>query len=77
MNILYIAYSCSPNHGSEDRIGWKIPLASAANHRVFVLTKEEHRSEIEEFTTMRFCTRRCVMMFLDWMLNSPEYFGDA
>ena len=49
MNILYIAYSCSPNHGSEDRIGWKIPLASAANHRVFVLTKEEHRSEIEEY----------------------------
>ena len=49
MNILYIAYSCSPNHGSEDRIGWKIPLASAANHRVFVLTKEEHRKEIEEY----------------------------
>ena len=48
MNILFIAYSCSPNKGSEDRIGWKLPLAAAENNRVVVLTKEEHRTDIEK-----------------------------
>lgn len=28
MNILYIACSCSPDYGSEDAIGWNIPLES-------------------------------------------------
>ena len=50
MNILYIAYSCSPNRGSEDRIGWKIPLTCAEKHKVFVITKAEHRAEIEAYT---------------------------
>ena len=49
MNILYIAYSCAPNNGSEDKIGWNIPLESAKTNRVFVLTKEEHRSTIEAY----------------------------
>jgi glycosyltransferase involved in cell wall biosynthesis len=49
MNILYIAYSCSPNHGSEDRIGWQVPLACGKDHKVFVITKEEHRAAIEEY----------------------------
>ena len=61
MNILFIAYSCSPNRGSEDRIGWQLPLAAAEKNRVFVLTKEEHRAEIEEWCAhhdlfaVRFC----------------------
>ena len=49
MNILYIAYSCAPDHGSEDKIGWNIPLASAVHNRVFVITKEEHRQSIEAY----------------------------
>lgn len=49
MNILYIAYSCSPCRGSEARIGWKLPEAAAREHRVFVLTKEEHRQEIRQY----------------------------
>lgn len=49
MNILYIAYSCSPDHGSEDRIGWKIPLESAKTNKVTVITKEEHRAVIEKY----------------------------
>lgn len=46
MNILYIAYSCSPTYGSEDKIGWNIPLESAKTNRVWVITKEEHRQSI-------------------------------
>lgn len=29
LNILYIACSCSPDYGSEDTIGWNIPLEAA------------------------------------------------
>lgn len=49
MNILYIAYSCSPYHGSEDKIGWNIPLESAKKNKVFVITKEEQRQYIEKY----------------------------
>lgn len=51
MNILYIAYSCSPYHGSEDKIGWNIPLYMAKRNRVYVITKEEQRKFIEEYLT--------------------------
>ena len=49
MNILYIAYSCSPDHGSEDRIGWKIPVNSTNMNHVFVITKQEHKRSIEKY----------------------------
>lgn len=49
MNILYIAFSCSPYHGSEDKIGWNIPVESAKTNRVFVLTREEQRRYIENY----------------------------
>ena len=49
MNILYIAYSCSPVHGSEDAIGWNIPVESARKNTVYVITKEEQRRFIEKY----------------------------
>lgn len=49
MNILYIAYSCSPCHGSEDKIGWQIPWESAKRNQVFVITKEEQRPFVEGY----------------------------
>lgn len=49
MKILYIAYSCMPNKGSEEKIGWNIPLESAKHNQVYVLTKEEHREGIEAY----------------------------
>lgn len=49
MNILYIAYSCMPNKGSEEKIGWNIPLEASKHHNVFVVTKEEHRKTIEQY----------------------------
>lgn len=50
MNILYIAVSCSPYHGSEDKIGWNIPFESARRNRVYVLTREDQRQFIENYT---------------------------
>ena len=49
MNILYIAASCAPNNGSEDKIGWNVPIESAKENRVFVLTMEKQRGRIEEY----------------------------
>lgn len=49
MNILYIAYSCMPNKGSEEKIGWNVPLEASKHHNVFVVTKEEHRKVIEQY----------------------------
>lgn len=50
MNILYIACSCSPCNGSEDKIGWNIPIHSAKRNRVVVLTTEDQRKYIESYT---------------------------
>ena len=49
MNILYIAYSCDPYNGSEDKLGWNIPLEAAKSHNVFVLTKAAHKKNIEKY----------------------------
>lgn len=49
MNILYIAYSCDPYQGSEDKIGWCVPAESAKTNRVYVITKEEHRASINRY----------------------------
>ena len=50
MNIVYIACSCSPYCGSEDRIGWRVPLESANNdNRVIVITRSEQKHDIDRF----------------------------
>lgn len=49
MNILYIAYSCNPYAGSEDKIGWCVPFESAKTNKVYVITKEEQREFIEKY----------------------------
>jgi len=51
LKILYIAYSCMPNKGSEEKIGWNIPLEASKTNEVFVLTKEEHRKAINEYVS--------------------------
>lgn len=49
MNILYIAYSCNPYQGSEDKIGWQIPWESSRWNQVYVITKEEQRPFVERY----------------------------
>lgn len=49
MNIMYIAYSCDPYNGSEDKIGWNVPVESAKTNNVYVITKEEQRRSIEKY----------------------------
>ena len=49
MNILYIAYSCNPFAGSEDKIGWCVPFESSKTNKVYVITKEEQREPVERY----------------------------
>ena len=50
MRVLYIAYSCDPFNGSEDQIGWNIPISSAKDgNEVIVITKQDHKENIEKF----------------------------
>jgi len=49
MKILYIAYSCAPDRGSENRIGWMLPLTMSRHYQVFVITKSQYRREITEY----------------------------
>ena len=50
MNILYISYSCDPFNGSEDQIGWNIPIECAnRGNSVYVLTKAEHKQSIQKY----------------------------
>lgn len=50
MRILYIAYSCDPFNGSEDQIGWNIPIESEKQgNEVYILTKKDHEKVITEF----------------------------
>lgn len=47
MNILYIAYSCSPVAGSEDRVGWNVAVEMSKLNIVHVITKIEQKKDIE------------------------------
>ncbi len=49
MQLVYIAHSCSPYHGSEARIGWRIPLEAAKDNRVIVMTVPESKNYIEQY----------------------------
>ena len=49
MNILYIAYSCSPVAGSEDRVGWNVAVEMSKKHSVHVITKVEQKKDIEHY----------------------------
>ncbi len=68
MNIIYIAYSCSPFHGSEDRIGWKIPLESSKKNNVIVITKKEHEKVINKYKE----TNSCNIEF--YFIDIPEIY---
>jgi len=48
MKVLLSAYSCEPNKGSEDEVGWQCAVYLAAmGHDVWVLTRANNRASIE------------------------------
>lgn len=49
MNIIIIAYSCSPSNGSEDKFGWFIPYELSLKNKIWLITKPDSKNEIERF----------------------------
>ena len=66
MKILYVSYSCDPYNGSEDQIGWNIPLASySSGNEVYVITKAEHRRNIEDYYVKRGISSKIKYYYID------------
>lgn len=53
MKILYIAYASSPYGGSEEAVGWNLPLVMSQNqnNEVHLITKIEQKEAIEDYSS--------------------------
>ena len=53
MKILYIAYASSPYGGSEEAVGWNLPLAMSQKqgNEVYLITKVEQQEAIEDYSS--------------------------
>jgi glycosyltransferase involved in cell wall biosynthesis len=47
MKVLILAYACSPERGSEPKVGWDSVVAIAKNHHCWVVTSAKFKKEIE------------------------------
>ncbi|MDY3959068.1 glycosyltransferase family 4 protein [Romboutsia timonensis] len=47
MKILVSAYACEPNKGSEPAVGWNWTKNLSQRHKVFVITRENNKKNIE------------------------------
>lgn len=56
MKILYIAVSCDPYNGSEDKIGWNVPWECAKTNSVWVITRFDLKESIEMYLSK--CEKR-------------------
>lgn len=52
LNILISAYACRPNMGSEPGVGWNTVQELCKYYRVWVLTRQDNRPEIEVYTAI-------------------------
>jgi glycosyltransferase involved in cell wall biosynthesis len=72
MNVLFIAFSCSPFGGSEESIGWNIPFHFAQSYpddSFYVFTKEEQQKDITVFFKDNGCPSNIHFIFV----NIPAY----
>ncbi|MFI3236464.1 MAG: glycosyltransferase family 4 protein [Lachnospiraceae bacterium] len=49
LKILYYAFSCDPNYGSDEGIGWRWPYYMSKYHEVHVLVRKDRRRGIEVY----------------------------
>ena len=64
MNIIYIAYSCNPYNGTEDKLGWYTPYYASENNNVIIITKEESRESVEKYIVENKCNN-IVVYYID------------
>lgn len=49
MNILFSAYACEPNKGSEPGVGWNWAIETAKHHNVWVITRDNNEPTINSY----------------------------
>ena len=69
MKILLSAYACEPGKGSEQEVGLQIMLTAAQRHDVWVLTRQNSVSLLEEFLAQHPLRDRIRLYGID--LNGP------
>jgi glycosyltransferase involved in cell wall biosynthesis len=69
MKILLSAYACEPGRGSEQEVGLQIMLTAARRHDVWVLTRQNSVSVLEEFLAQHPLRDRIHLHGID--LNGP------
>ena len=80
MNLLYIAYSCNPNNGTEDKLGWEIPVCATLKNNVTIITKPDGQKDIETEILRRNLTNiKVIYIDIDnkykKIFNGPLYSG--
>lgn len=73
LNILAIAYACSPFHGSEAGVGWGWVNAIAESHNVTVVTADYNASEIDRHLATRTELARNKPRFI-YVKNQPWHY---
>lgn len=53
MRVLYSAFSCNPDRGSEAQCGWSWAEAMSDYHEVHILTREENREALEKYMSRK------------------------
>ncbi len=53
MKLLLVTYSCAPNCGSEDGVGWNMLRTLSLHHQVVVVTRGTFKDEIESHDLRR------------------------
>ena len=49
MRILYYSFSCEPNAGSDEGLGWLWPFYMRTYHEVYVVTRKDREPQIERY----------------------------
>lgn len=66
MNIIYIAYSCNPYNGTEDKLGWEVPKCLSKFNQVVIITKPDGKNSIErELQINRYCNIKVVYIDIE------------
>lgn len=67
MKILFLAYACEPNRGSELGVGWKWPLylSEDKDKEIFVITRTNNKSKIEDYWKDNICPENLHFFYYD------------
>jgi glycosyltransferase involved in cell wall biosynthesis len=74
LNVLAIAYACSPLHGSEFGVGWGWVNAIAENHNVTVVTADFNAAEINGYLASRTADVHRNLRFV-YVKNQPWHYS--